>query len=561
MIKDLASASPGAIQSYDVCIVGSGPAGGILAAELASSALRVCVLESGAERVSPRGDRLRRVESEGIRVKSWSRERVLGGASSTWAGLSAPFDAIELEARPWIDSRGWPIARSELEPYWNRAAERYQFAALDQFERGGFQSLRAKGAWQCDADGVEEKVFLARSEPQHFGRLLRANYERENVDLWLNATAVELLRAPHGDAVECARVASGSGVEFRIPAQAFVLAGGGIENARLLLVSRREGGPALGNEHDQVGRYFMNHPKNYHGVVHLQRPLRGLPYYFGCLRQGFAGYAGFRLPDAVQREKELLNCYARLEPLYPWSDSEGVESLVALVKRSGGLFRRWKEQRKDQVVELRDWSETGDDSELQNARRSKAGWLGLGWNVLCDAPRVGAYARSRLFDRKGPWIRRARLRNFMEMEPRAANRVSLSSERDELGVPRAHVRHDTSERDRRSLIELHRALAAALQRTGLGRLESSLERADPWPIDQDASHHIGTTRMGDDPRASVVDEHLCLHGAPNVYAAGSSVFPTSGCANPTFTIAALSIRLAETLRQRLGRPLTVRSDP
>jgi len=115
------------------------------------------------------------------------------------------------------------------------------------------------------------------------------------------------------------------------------------------------------------------------------------------------------------------------------------------------------------------------------------------------------------------------------------------------------VRHRCTELDRRSLLALHEALAKELEETGVGRLESDLARAGEWPITQDASHHLGTTRMGADPRASVVTPDLCLHSVPNLYLAGASVVPTSGCANPTFTIVALSIRLAEHLRRTLAR--------
>jgi choline dehydrogenase-like flavoprotein len=554
MLRELAASPAQPALTYDVCVIGSGPAGAVVAAELVGSGLRVCVLESGRERPSPGADRLRRVECTGIRVKPWSRERVLGGASTTWAGLSAPLDDVDLAPRPWIASPGWPIARAELEALWEAAAQRYQFAPLAHYAPGGFAALRTRGELTPRWSLIEEKVFLARAEPQNFARLVRPLYEREDLDVWLDATVVELVPAVSGRAVGRALARSLGGVERSVEARAFVLACGGIENARLLLVSRGPRDKGLGNEFDQVGRYLMNHPKSYHGILHLARPVRSLPYYFGCLYQGFAGYGGLRLQETAQRERGLVNCYARLEPLYPWSDSEGVESLVALAKRSGRLFRRWKERRAERVVELRDWSETGDDSELQNARRSTAGWLGLGWNVLRDAPRVAAYSRSRLFDRRGPLVRRARLRNFMEMEPRPENRVTLSSEKDEFGYPRAKVEHDSSPGDRRSLIELHRALAQEFQAAGVGRLESELGLADPWPVDQDASHHMGTTRMGTDPTRSVVDPDLRLHEVENVYVAGASVFPTSGCANPTFTIAALSIRLARTLRTKLGAP-------
>jgi choline dehydrogenase-like flavoprotein len=134
------------------------------------------------------------------------------------------------------------------------------------------------------------------------------------------------------------------------------------------------------------------------------------------------------------------------------------------------------------------------------------------------------------------------------MEPSSGNRVTLSDARDVNGQPLARVRHRCTELDRRSMVELHRALREELSANGIGELEGDLERAEPWPIDQDASHHMGSTRMGLDPRTSVVDPELRVHGTANVWVAGSSVFPTSGCANPTYTIVALSIRLARHLR-------------
>jgi choline dehydrogenase-like flavoprotein len=291
----------------------------------------------------------------------------------------------------------------------------------------------------------------------------------------------------------------------------------------------------------------MNHPKNYFGIVKLARPVEHAPYFFGSLHRGFAGYAGLRFPDSVQKELGLLDSYVRFEPLFPWSDDEGVESLVALVKRSRGFYARWKRKHADEVVELRDWSETGDDSDLQNRRRGALGTLPLFGNVILHSPSVVQYAWFRL-GRRRPKIRRVRVRNFLEMQPSPKNRVTLGTRKDANGSPVARVEHDTSEIDRRTLVELHRALRDELRANGIGELEGDLERAKPWPIDQDASHHMGGTRMGADPRTSVVDPTLRVHGAENLWIAGSSVFPSSGCANPTYTIVALSIRLARHLR-------------
>lgn len=547
MIRDLDS-QDGEPPVYDICIIGSGAAGGVVAAELAGSGLSVCVLESGVKRVTRRGDELKEVQSVGIHVKDYSRERVLGGATTTWAGLSAPLDPADLEPRSFLAHSGWPLQRTELDPLYEEAAQRYRFPRLQAFTPDGFGSLRATGDLVPEWTVLEEKVFLAADEPQNFGKEVSHVYEGDGADLWLDASVTQL-RGSQGD-VSHAEVRTRSGKVVALKAKAFVVATGGIENARLLLNSTDSGPEGLGNEHDQVGRFMMNHPKNYGGILHLTKPVESLPYYFGCLHEGFAGYGGLRFPEKELSERRLMNSYVRLEPLFPWSDSQGIEALVLIAKRSKFFVDRMRKKSRKEVVELRDYAETGDDSDLQNSRRSIFGFVPLLFTILFDAPKVTRYLWSRVVSKKRPLIRKARLRNFMEMEPRPENRVRLADDVDAHGMRLPLVEHETSELDRRSLVELHEVLVEEFERSGVGRLETNLSGSDPWPITQDASHHIGTTRMGVDPQTSVVDRDLKLHGADNVYMAGASVFPTSGCANPTYTIVALSIRLARTLKAR-----------
>jgi choline dehydrogenase-like flavoprotein len=494
------------------------------------------------------------VVSEGIRIKDYSRERVLGGASTTWSGLSSPLDEADMRERPYLRHSGWPVSRDELMPYYTRAAGAYRFAGPELFADGAFASMKERGDVRLGWTDVEEKIFLAASEPQDFGREWKHVFEAEGLDLWLDATLLRLEGGGEGDRVREGVLRSRGGREVRVEADVFVLATGGLENARLLLTSTDLCAAGLGNARDQVGRYLMNHPKNYHGLVKLTRPVRDVPYHFGFLHKGYAGYAGLRLHPDVQQREELLNAYVRFEPLFPWSGNQGVEALVFLVKHSAGFLRRWKQRREDDVVTLRDYSETGDDSDLQNERKTAWDWVKLGGLVIVNALPVTRYAWSRLREGRAPTIHNVRIRNFMEMEPDPENRVVLGERLDPDGRRVPVVRHQTTARDRASLVALHRVLAEELAANGFGELSTDLAEADPWPIDLDASHHMGTTRMGTDPATSVVDRDCRLHDVDNVYLAGASVFPTSGSANPTFTLVALAIRLADHLRGRLGGP-------
>ena len=558
MIVDLHDSHAGDLPKVDVAIVGSGPAGMTLARELSETGLSVCVLESGRLKTSRFGDALRKVVSQGaVTIKDYSRERVLGGASSTWAGLSAPLDSLVLNPRSELGIPGWPLKREELETYWKRAASDYRFAPMKLYEPGGFEALREASEQQLSWKVLQEKVFLAAAEPQHFGKEHKHIFEKSGTDLYLDATLLRLEgaveKAPGKDdlhQVSTGVVRSADGSERKLSARVFVLATGGLENARILLASQDICAAGLGNEHDQVGRCLMNHPKNYCGIIRLSRPVRDMPYLFGCLHKGYAGYAGLRLSDAEQQRRGLLNAYVRFEPLFPWSDKQGVEALVLLVKRSTRLFGAWKKRSHDKLVTLRDYSETGDDSDFQNARKGFLDWLGLLGTIVVNAPSVTRYVVSR-FSSKAPLVRRVRVRNFLEMEPHPDNRVTLGGKLDPLGQPETVVSHGPTKRDKDSLRAVHQVLADELAENGFGSLESDLETAEPWPIDLDASHHLGTTRMGTDPLSSVTDACGRLHSVSNVYLAGGSLFPTSGCANPTLTIVALAIRQADKLKELL----------
>lgn len=143
--------------------------------------------------------------------------------------------------------------------------------------------------------------------------------------------------------------------------------------------------------------------------------------------------------------------------------------------------------------------------------------------------------------------------NYSEQEPNIASRVYLNHEKDSLGMPKLVLDWKLSDRSFNSSLRLMQLLDKHFRRYGAGYIEQDLREIKELPY-TDASHHLGTTRMSADAKTGVVDENCQVHGVNNLYVAGSSVFPTAGHANPTLTIAAISLRIADYLKK-----LTLRS--
>jgi choline dehydrogenase-like flavoprotein len=533
MIRYISADPPGEHERYDVCIIGSGPAGLIACAELADLGARVCVLESGGETRDSLHDALKDVASFGLPIRPTSRERVFGGTSSTWSGLSALFDNIDYMRE--VPNR-WPLGKTELEPYLARAADRFGFPHPRLFSSDDCAACKREKKLVPAWENLEEKVFLRSPKPQRFGRELRHLFRIPEVDLYLGASVHKCVSEAAGEkrritAVKC--IAPDETI-VHVRARLFILAGGAIENVRILLNSPA-GTAALGNERDQVGRRFMNHPKGYAGTITLSNPIRGWEAYFKKPHGLFVGYAGFRLKEDVQRNRNLLNSYAKIQPLFPWTDRKEIEAVRAFIALCKAYVR----------------PRLGKQS-VSRPTASKV--IHAAFPALRAAPAFIRLSALRILAGRNPAVRTLRIRYAAEMEPRPENRITLTEKKDRHGLPVARVEYEFSDRDRASLVALRAELKSEFERLGLGTVS---EEVSDWlqKVRNDASHHLGGTRMGDDPSVSVVDRNLCVHGTENLFVAGGSVFPTAGCANPTMMIGALSTRLAE----HVGRTVLRRS--
>ena len=502
----------------DVCVIGAGAAGITLALELIDTNRRVLLVESGGERYDESAQRLCESEcADDLIMRSLreGRARVLGGTTTLWAGQVMPLDEMDFERREWIPGSGWPFTRAELEPYYRRAE---RVLALEPRSYG-------EEAWPPQSrrpprfDATRLRFRYSRFSPTpDLGRAHRARLAAaRNVTVLLHASAVGLDAAADGSRVQSLELRSLSGKRAVATARRFVLCCGAVETARLLLVSR------VGN--DLVGRYFQEHAHVKLGVSAADR--RSFQAMFNTRRvDGARYYPKLAVAPDLQRRERILNVGA--DVCYELNPDSAVES-AKLILRS---VRR---------PDLR--------SRAPRAVRNVA----AAPHELVSAAYRHLVLKQKLSEGRGPISFSIQCESLPDPE----NRMTLANDTDALGVPRAAVRWRLSALERRSIEVFSRALAEELHLHGLGDVDLSR-----FPLPEDPAlageyaaagfHHMGTTRMHDDPDRGVVDRHCRVHGVANLYVGSSSVFPAGGYSNPTLTIMALCVRLADRLKAELA---------
>lgn len=526
IVDDLLSIDTTAPIQTDVCIVGSGPAGCAVADALRDSGLRVLILESGGARPEPSDQALNAIESVGAPLFN-GRERRLGGTSTTWAGRCIPFADIDYEARPWVTESGWPIGADAVLPHLDRAG-----ALLDAgpFDEAGHVSVPAGAPARPPFDpALLREVCWEDPAPVDTGRSLLAD-PHPNLRLLLHATVTHLNTDPETGRLESVEVSGAPEHRATVTARAVVLGAGGVENARILLYSNRVRPGGVGNDHDLVGRYLMDHPRDPDLLVRFDPAdaprVRSL---FGPRRltrpRGRHDFTfGLALSPERQRREALLNCAA-----WPY----------------------WFESPEDPMRAARRLLTDPRSGATEDLRRLVAG--------RADLRRA---LRARLAGQPPPrTVERIGLLIASEQVPDRDSRVSLSERRDRLGLPISRIDWRIGPQERTSQAALARLVAAEFARLGLPAVRLADWVADDRPQDAgfvDGCHPTGTTRMASNPHRGVVDSDCQVHGVPGLYVAGSSVFPTAGHANPTLMIVALALRLAEHLRRALAPPSPLR---
>lgn len=520
--------------SAEVCVVGAGAAGITLATELADSGLDVMLLEAGGRRADAETQSLYDMKSVGypIREDFMSRARYFGGSCNLWAGRCMKLAQADLAGREWIADSGWPIAYQEIEEVYPQAARILGLPNISMFEAAVYRDRLSTAERELfDAPDLTPTVSLWAPRPKRFGNASRRYLKNsQHVCAILHANAIRLELAPEGRRMTAVLAGALEGGRFRVRARVFVLACGGIENARLLLASDDVQQKGIGNRHDLVGRYFMDHPRTIFGSVRLQGE-RPVPLLSGRPLPDGKVHLGIGLSEEARRREGLLSHYATFEATYSQYAAQRYESLIQTMKV---LLRR---------------GYAGSRADVGRAKPSSI----PGLIYLLTPKELMPHRVYRWYVRVKDALRRDRgpvertVVYFCEQPPNAESRVQLRRERDALGVPLTSLDWRIESEVVRSVLQLQDLVGARLRETGVGELSPG----EGEPSFSDASHHLGTTRMSEDPKRGAVDPNCRVHDVENLYVAGSSVFPSAGHANPTLTIIALALRLAKHLR---GRP-------
>jgi choline dehydrogenase-like flavoprotein len=525
-MQDRSRSGDGEPIDTDVCVIGAGPAGLTLARELDAHGVRACLVESGGIEVEKAVQSQSRGQSDGYPIHRLHRCRVraLGGtlrhpkvAACGWA--ARPLDAVDFEPLPVPNGIGWPFGRADLEPYYARAASTCGIRAPEESTR----------LWTAQASPRALDFAAGELAPAVFQFTYTALQEcwpalstSRHVRLLLHTRVVDLEVDDSRDRLS--RVIAVHAVHGRtrivVRPRVVVLAAGGIENARLLLLADHCRG--LGNEHDLVGRYFADRLSFHAGHIELRQPELLSELAIFHRPPGIAIGGGLRVADRAQRERGLPNCVFFLQSRPATVSTDGLQALSTVRKMMG---RR-------PVAD-------GLDRQL---RRLPSASLPLADFAL---GRVVARPRALVVRAQG------------EPCPDRESRIRLGPGRDDLGLPVARVTWRIASGDHEFLRASAAVLDAALRERGLGSLRWSARLEDGTTLVEGNHHHLGATRMHPDPERGVVDADGRVHSVGNLYVTGSSVFPRYGASNPTLTIIALAHRLADHLRAALSQPRAV----
>jgi len=517
MHVDARNIDNGSLIEGDICIIGAGAAGISMALEWMNTPYKIILLEGGGFEYDDRVQQLYAGKTTGQHYFPLvsCRLHYFGGTTGHWAGWCSTFDAIDFEKRDWIPHSGWPIKREDLDPFYARAQKNVDLGPYNYSVEYWQKQDPSMIAMPLDKNVVWNKMWQF-SPPTRFGEKYKDTIvNAKNIHLYTYANVVDIKANENISSVEEVTVKNYAGKEHTVRAKYFVLACCSIQNARVLLASNQQAPKGLGNDNDLVGRFFMEHIEIKAAELWLAKPdpMQLYMWEWGKTK----ARAELAISAQKQQEYKILNGTAALNPL-------------EIAKGEPSMIEIWSEDAKKNMERLNSYGkEEGDNGETKVSAEKKA------------------YQSFQLFTR-------------VEQAPNPNSRVTLDTEKDSLGMPRAMLHWELTPFEKRSIRQIYTLIGEEVGRTGIGRVRLMEylrdEKDESWPeFTGGGWHHMGTTRMSEDPKQGVVDANCKVHGISNLFVAGASCYVTAAAPNPTLTLIALTIRLADHLKDVIKNPV------
>lgn len=513
MIHDLMQALPEtAAQPADVCIVGAGAAGIVLAIELARQGKHVLMVEGGGPKVEDESQDTYRSEIVGLPHNGIhiGRFRAKGGTTTRWGGQILELDDQDFVPREWVPGSGWPITKQELAPFYARAITLEGLAQANLSDEAVWREIHLKSPSFPDLES-----FFSRWCPEpDFSYLHRRFLETsQDVDLWLHANVTALVR--EGSKILGVKARTLSGVEAVFRAHQYVFALGGIESCRFFLQPEQAEKPW--NRSGLLGRHYQDHIIAPAATLEPLNPSAFHNIFDNVFSRGFKYQPKLRLSPRIQEQQRTLNVAAMV--IYK-SDTEAIAAQLKMTARKllGG---KWKQA-------------------------SSAELFALLLHSPLLARQIYRYSvKHRAYVAPGGSIE---LGVHTEQDPLSKSTITLSEDRDSLGMLRTRLDWHVSDNE----IDAIRAYVKVAERSlaSVARVvpHPDLDDYDRFrPLCGDNYHHMGGMRLSSSPSEGVVDLNLKLHGMDNGYVCSAAVYPNSGFSNPTHTLLALAVRLADHL--------------
>ena len=500
-----------------VLIVGSGPAGLSLALKLEKLGIPSIIIEGGELNYT---DESQEIYSGEVVSKHklphgvfGSRLRFLGGSSNCWARKCGELDEEDFLSRDWIEKSGWPILKKDLNSYYDEAAlfldiSRRNF--INPREYSGVSPLIGFES-RCLNSAGNESVLESSYFIDH---LKKSNL----ISVYLNANCVKINNNSFNNSlIESIEIRSYNDHVKIINSQYIILCCGGIENARILLNSTECSEPTISNKYDLIGRYYSDHPvAPCATVIGPKGKVFGLNHLINSTQEGVLPY--YKIPYQTQKKLEISNSAI----FFYEQENELTESDIAAFK----LYKILKGNKDFKITR----------SDIIKMAKNP---YGIFQSYLQRRKRLtGSINNSRIA-----------MRFQLEQTPNRESRVYLSDKLDKFGLRKVKLNWVFNKTERQTLDFLMAYTANTLQINRIGTLkmdEQLYNFSEQLPLDlRGGQHHCGTTRMAATPNNGVVDINLKVFGTKNLFVCGSSIFPTNGWVNPTFTIVAFSLRLAD----------------